>query len=364
MTINLQVPSLKPRSQLVGKTLVSGWTLVEKINSPPGSTGGNFGQGYRAEMGDKIAFVKAIDFVDALSASDPLSELSKLTAIANFEREVLAYCSESGMSKVLKYFGHEYVSCDGSADLLSRVSCLIMEAGTEDLRGYINVKGAGSCAWNLQVMCDVSQAIFQLHRGLIAHQDIKPSNVISVKGRAGQPEVMKVGDLGRVVRRNQAGPFDTQAWPGDRQYCPPERWYGYTPSDWCDARDSADAYMLGSLLIFLFTGATLQTLVKPHIPDSFKPNQWTGRYDDDLLPVLVDAHIKVLNESLLPCLLPEIADGVMDIAKNLTHPDPLKRGDKNSRKETGRPVGIDRVFQKMRMLSLRSAAIERGGRRA
>jgi hypothetical protein len=60
MTINLQVPSLNPRSQLVGITLTSGWTLVEKISSPPESTGGNFGQGYRAEMGEKIAFVKAI----------------------------------------------------------------------------------------------------------------------------------------------------------------------------------------------------------------------------------------------------------------------------------------------------------------
>src|SRR5450830_972585 len=192
-----------PKSQLLGKILTSGWMLAERLEPSKGSSGGNFGIGYRATKGNEIAFVKAIDFVEALNAADPLQELTKLITIANFEKDVLSYCADHGMSKVLRYIGHEYISADGSNNPLERVSCLIMEAGTEDLRRLVNANGAASCAWNLQVLRDVALAISQLHKGGIAHQDIKPSNVIEVIDSENGGNTMKVGDLGRVIRRQQ-----------------------------------------------------------------------------------------------------------------------------------------------------------------
>lgn len=352
-----------PKSELLGKTLASGWLLTERLEPSKGSSGGTFGVGYKATKGNEIAFVKAIDFVDALNAADPLLELTKLSNIANFEKDVLSYCAERAMSKVLKFIGHEYLSSDGSNNPLTRVSCLIMEAGTEDLRRLFNTKGAASCAWNLQVLRDVSQAISQLHKGGIAHQDIKPSNVIEVASSGGGGKIMKVGDLGRVVRREHSGPFDGLHWPGDGRYSPPERWYGYIPPDWSDARDASDAYMLGSLLVYLFTGTTIQSLVFNHIPPAFTPGTWTGSFDQDLMPVLVDVHSRVLNEHLLPQLAPAVADGIFAIAKSLTNPDPLKRGDINARKQIGRPVGIDRIHQKLNALALAAMADERGKKR-
>jgi serine/threonine protein kinase len=353
-----------PKSQLLGKTLASGWTLIERLEPSKGSSGGNFGVGYKATKGNEVAFVKAIDFVEALNADDPLLELTKLSAIANFEKEVLAFCAERRMSKILRYIGHEYISSDDSNNPLTRVSCLIMESGTEDLRRLLNTSGAASCAWNLQVLKDVALAISQLHKAGIAHQDIKPSNVIEVATSIQGKNAMKVGDLGRVVRRTQAGPFDGLAWPGDPRYAPPERWYNYIPADWSDARDASDAYMLGSLMIYLFTGATLQSLVVNILPSAFLPGTWSGSFDQDLMPVLVDVHLRVLNEHLLPRLDPALADAIYAIARNLTHPDPFKRGDANARKQAGRPVGMDRLHQKLMAIVFRSMAIERGKRPA
>ncbi len=353
-----------PKDSLLGMTLSSGWTLVEKLVPSTGSTGGNFGVGYKATKGAAIAFVKAIDFTAAISAVDPIQELGNLAAEANFEKDVLAYCSERNMSRVMRYFGHEYVSADGSSNPLSRVSCLIMEAGERDLRRLVHANGLSSCAWNLQVLSDVGMALSQLHGGGIAHQDIKPSNVIEVIQKEGKNQrTMKVTDLGRVVRKGTTGPFDGKQWPGDSRYSPPERWYGYVPPNWSDARDAADAYMLGSLLLYLFTGLSLQSLVFSIIPDPFKPGPggWTGRFDeDDLLAVLSDAHAKVLNDSLLPSLTPEIADRIMAIAVELVAVDPAKRGDKRARRQHGQPVGIDRIQQKINNLAKIAAAIERG----
>ena len=362
MSVPASAIPVSPKSQLVGTTLASGWLLIEKLEPSQGSSGGTFGVGYKAQKGDEIAFVKAIDFVDAISATDPLMELTKLSSLANFEKDVLLYCAQRGMTKVLRFIGHEYISSDQN-NPLARVSCLIMEACTEDLRRLFNTKGVGACAWNLQVLRDVSLAIAQLHKGGIAHQDIKPSNVIEVVGNGKSSKTMKVGDLGRVVRREHTGPFDTLFWPGDRRYSPPERWYGFVPRDWSDARDASDAYMLGSLMVYLFTGATLQSLVFNLIPQAFQPGTWTGSFDQDLMPVLVDAHSKVLNEHLLPQLQPAIADEVFAVAKCLSNPDPLKRGDINSRKQIGRPVGIDRIHQKLNALALKAMAIERGEKR-
>lgn len=362
---NLQTTALlTPKSLLLNKTLASGWLLYERIEPTKDSTGGNFGVGYKASKDGQLAFVKAIDFVKAMESAERLDKLAELTAIAMFERDVLAYCTNNGMSKVIKYLGHEYISSDGSTDPMKQVFCLIMEAGNDDLRRLIGANGLSSCAWNMHVMRDISQAVAQLHKGGIAHHDIKPSNVISFGEKTTSPKEMKVGDLGRVVRKEKVGPFDSGWWPGDHQYCPPERWYGNIrgaiPHGWNNSREAADAYMLGSLLVYLYTGVSLQSLVFSHISPAFLPGTWTGDYNGDLLPVLVDAHARVLSESLLPQLTPEVADEVIEIAKNLTHPDPCKRGDKKARMQLQNPLGIDRIQQKFAMLAHRCVAIERG----
>lgn len=355
------VAPLTPKSQLLGKTLDSGWTLVEQFTPASHSTGGNFGVGYKATRGDEIAFVKAVDFVAALMDPEPLQAMQSLLNEATFEKDVLAFCADQKMSRVLKFLGHEYFNPGNPIDVHNRVSCLVMELGRDDLRGMVHKTAVRSFTWNLQVMRDVAQALAQLHRGGIAHQDIKPSNVISVDGATGAAaSQVKVGDLGRVVRRGQPGPFNGLAWPGDRRYMPPERWYGHVPTDWTDAREASDAYMLGSLMLFLCTGASLQMLVFQAIPEPFRPGTWMGGFDQDLLAVLQDAHTKTLATHLMPTVPAPLQDEVMALAKALTNPNPLERGDPRARRQIGHPVGIDRLYQRFMALAARSAAFDRG----
>jgi len=356
--------STSPKHNLLGMSLASGWTLDEVLIATPGSSGGAFGVGYRASRGTEKAFVKAVDFWDALNAPDPFVELAKLTQMNLFERDVLAYCMSQRMTRVLRYFGHEYLWVGAQTDPMNRVSCLVMEAGTTDLRRLIVANGLANCAWNMHVLADVALAVAQLHSRDIAHQDLKPSNVIAFgEALPGGPSQMKVGDVGRVVRKDTPGPYDAFSWPGDDRYSPPERWYGYVPADWCDSREAADAYMLGSLLFFLFTGTPLQVAVINAIPAPFRPGIWTGRFDQDLKPVLVAAHAEVLLENLKPLVMPEVSDLVMAIERSLTDPVPETRGDTRARRQLGRPVGIDRLQQRVAAVAAQCAAIERGRRR-
>jgi serine/threonine protein kinase len=349
-------PKLTPKHQLLNVTLASGWKLVEQLQKTPGLSGGNFGVGYRASMGNRVAFVKVVDFMAAIKEPDPLVAMQILVNQAQFEREVLEYCTTKGMTRIISYFGHEYYMLN-PADPYSQVSCLIMEAGDKDLRHLVHKDGLSTYEWNMQVMRDISQAIAQLHNGRIAHGDIKPSNVITTNKASTE---VKVSDLGRVVRSDQPGPFDSMRWTGDPNYMPPEGWYGNIlgamPTGWNNTREATDAYMLGNLLVYLFTGASLQSLVIKEIPSGYKPGEWTGNYDDNLKAVLIDAHSKVLNKYLAPELNGSIKDAVMAIARDLTHPDPTRRGDKRARGHLHKLVGIDRISQKFEELAIRSAA--------
>lgn len=353
--------NLSPAHLLVGHTLCCGWKLVQIMSRAPGGTGGNFGVGYIAEKNGERAFVKAIDFVDALSSGNPLKELADLTSRANFEREALEFCGIKRMSKVVRLIAHEYVS---ASNPMNQVSCLVLEFGEGDLRGKISSRTTQAASWKLAVLRDVALAIDQLHRNGIAHQDIKPSNVISIPTSLNREIVdMKLGDLGRVIRKSTAGPYDELPWPGDFQYSPPERWYGLRPSEWQDKREASDAFMLGSLIFFLFTGVTVQLLLLPQLPELFKPDNWRGGYSQELILVLRDAQAKIISSSLKPNIPAQIADELIEIVRQLTEPDPKLRGDPKARRQIGHPVGMDRFHPRLLHLSNKASINERVGLR-
>lgn len=126
-----------PQANAHRSDFVQRLTLVEQLQKSPDATGGNFGVGYRATRESETAFVKAVDFVKAMGEPDPMAELLKLTSDAKFEQDVLAYCTKHGMSRVMRNPGDEYLQLDPN-DLMSQVSCLIMEVGDEDLRRLMN----------------------------------------------------------------------------------------------------------------------------------------------------------------------------------------------------------------------------------
>lgn len=60
-----------------------------RLAATAGSSDGTFGIGYKASRGTEEAFVKAIDFWEALNSPDPIAELGKLSQVDLLERDVL-----------------------------------------------------------------------------------------------------------------------------------------------------------------------------------------------------------------------------------------------------------------------------------
>ena len=112
---------LSPASLLTGQTLPSGWKLVQQLAKLPGGSGSNFCVGYIAEREGKRAFVKAIDFVKALKATDPIAELGKLTSLATFEREAMELCEAQNLSRLIRLISFEYVNLDPTMNPMNQV---------------------------------------------------------------------------------------------------------------------------------------------------------------------------------------------------------------------------------------------------
>ncbi len=349
-----------PASLLTGQTLPSGWNLVQQLAKAPGGSGSNFCVGYIAERSGQKAFVKAIDFVKALKAPDPIAELGKLTSLATFEREAMELCETQNLSRLIRLISFEYVNLDPALSPMSQVYCLIMEIGAGDLRKQLSHVGVFSCSAVFSILSDVALGMSQLHRHGVAHQDVKPSNVISMTDMSvPKDSLFKVGDLGRVVRKDKMGPYDAYPWPGDGNYAPPERWYGLVPSQWTDARESSDAYMLGSLVFFLLTGTPLQPILAGRMPTMMLPGTWTGGYTEPLILVIRSLQLNIVANTLVPRLPASLRDAVVASVKELIEPDPYKRGDRRARSQLGNPVGLERFVPRFRQLSIQAGILER-----
>lgn len=352
-----------PAQLLEGITLPSGWVLVERLKRAPGSSGSNFGTGYKARRTvdgkTERAFIKAMDLARAFGAPDPFAEMFKLTAESEFERRALEHCKDRRLSRLIQLISWEYVNQDPAGNPLNQVLCLIMEIGDGDIRKQLTRTGALPTSAILHVLEDTALGMAQLHRNGIAHQDVKPSNVISMTDMSNAAKnLFKVADLGRIVRKGMTGPYDTYPWPGDGNYQPPERWYGFVPPQWPDAREASDAYMLGSLACFLFCGVPMQPLLGREIPPAMLPGTWAGGYNDSLIQVLRSKQSSILATTIAPTINERVRDGVIAIINELVEPDPLKRGDKRARAQTGAP-GLDRFQSRFKQLRLHAAIDEK-----
>ena len=349
-----------PADHLEGIALSSGWIIGKRLVRPLGASGGNFGICYLAQRGGESAFVKALDFRRAFHENDFLTAINTLSSQVLWEKDVMEFCRDSSMSRVVRLLDYEdLILPESGDDHTKKVCCLVFEIGEGDLRSKFDVSNNPKYSWRLRVLRDVALALDQLHRKGIAHLDVKPSNVISVMD--GKIQIMKLADLGRSIRKGKSGPFDNALWPGDQGYMPPEKWYGYNSSLWNDEREAADAYLLGSLFVFIITGMPFNALLHNETPDAFKHNTYRGDFDAQLIDVLRQAQMKALAIHVFPALPDSHREEIQAMIVDLTNPDPKKRGDRLARR--GVIVGIDRFHQKLQRISQR-VAFEEGQRLA
>ncbi len=323
---------------LSGRTLEGQWTITTpvgwKIDPATGAvvhnddgSGGNFSACYfveRQEGGKTIkAFLKGIDISRALNATDILQALKDIVDTANFEKELLKLCGDKKMDRVVLALATGDINL--GPNIQDRVPYIIFELADGDVRRRLRlVSDRIRAAWTLRAVHNATVGLSQLHAAHVAHQDIKPSNLLNFEAAS----VFKLGDVGRALMEGVPVPHGAFGIAGDPTYAPPELLYGWRDPDWRARRLGCDLYLLGSLVCFFFLGQGTTPLLMKELAPEHRParfgGSWAGNYQD-VLPFVRRAFSAVLTDLDEAAPL-GVREEVVAAVRELCEPDMATRG--------------------------------------
>lgn len=340
---------LTPAENLESVVLKNGWVVGSKLVKSKAGTGGAFSTGYFVTHPDgRVGFLKAMDYSRAFGAPDFLDRMKSLADTYIFEREICVKCQAAGVTRVIHAIDHGFV--EGSGAPMTRVEYLIFERADCDVREFLDRQPDFDVAFALRTLHGISAALQQMHGADMAHQDVKPSNVLVFAAE----RKWKLGDLGRAWAKGIPAPHDAAPFAGDPNYAPIELCYAIAMSDQ-DKRFGYDMYLLGSLVVFLFCRVHINALILKHLPPVFANHRSTY---NDALPYLQAAFTDALREfaSHVPQTMQE---RLVTIVTELCNPDYTMRG--NPVKTGQNRYSLARYISQFDLLS-RQAEIENGVR--
>lgn len=331
-------------------TLNSGWHVMEKPERDPNQSGSNFSVGYIVEKDGETCFMKAFDFAGFLSLAVPncdsgdidvIDVMNDMTNAFIYERDLSKHCMDKHVTKVsfVKESGQEIIK----GFSIPIVPYLIFDLAEGDVRKTLHFSTDLDYAWRFKSLHDIAVGLKQLHTIDVSHQDLKPSNVLIFKSES------KLGDLGRSICKNMDGPYSKRAFTGDRTYAPPEIWYQYYEKDWNKRVFATDCYMLGSLVVFYFTGISMTALLRKHIPDNFSWERWRGTFEE-IVPYLENAFTCALSEFESNITRSDFKAELKQLVQYLCNPFPEKRGHPKNVLSKGNNYSIERFVTTLDVL--------------
>ena len=328
-----------PAQDLEGRELPSGWRVVKAVTRSPNSTGGNFSHGYIVvDSKGRKAFLKALDFSLAFKSPDPAQSLKNMTEAFVFERDLCKTCSNRNLKRVTVAIDDGVIKTDSIP-----VQYLIFELAQGDVREYLRFQQKFDIAWTLRTLHHTAVGLNQLHSAGIAHQDLKPSNVLVFDDGS------KVADLGRAASKHATSPHDDYEIAGDRSYAPPELLYHFVSSDWNPRRYGCDIYHLGSIIAFFFSGVQMTALIADKIALGYHWQDYKGSYEE-ALPYVRAAFGEGL-QAIRDDFPPAIRDTLLGVIRQLCDPDPKLRGNPRIRQEGRNQYSLDKYISQFDLLA-------------
>ncbi len=162
-----------------------------------------------------------------------------------------------------------------------------------------------------------------------------------------------MADLGSASLKGRVCPRDDKHFAGDPSYAPPELLYGYLDPDWAKRRLGCDAYLLGSMIVFMFTGLSFTGLLLSKMSAEHHPRNWTGSYKE-VLPYLQDAFGLALQSFASTLAVLSAPPELTELVKFLCEPDLSFRGHPQNRIGHVARLSLERFVSRLDLLALRA----------
>ena len=327
-----------------GQILEDGWVICGVRAKSLGNTGACHSVGFTVEHPDgRKAFMKVLEPTPdpTLEGREQLKELERRLAVFNYECDLMEKCMNHRIRRVIKAIAQGSIALRGFPH---EVHYILLELADNDLREHANLKNTLDTALNMKILHQVALGVEGLHFYSIAHQDLKPSNVLMFDGRTA-----KIGDLGHAHDRGTPRPGINGILAGDPAHAPLEQLYAYKLTEWPARRLAPDLYLLGSLCVFMFTNLSLTAQIDGQLRPEHHWDVWSDSYTE-VLPYLREAWDAVLEE-FSECLEPDIRDELTTLTRYLTNPDPKKRGHPKNHASGGSNYNIRRICSRFEVLA-------------
>ncbi len=335
--------------KLIGVSLQRDFVIESARVPTPHATGSCQSTGYIARTRDgRQAFVKVLDTTVDRNADDPVADLKVRLDAFYYERNLLAKTLERRMSRVVRAIASGEVPAAELGPGHNPTYYLLFELADGDLREHVELSRRFDIAYRIRVLHQAATGLQQLHYSQIAHQDVKPSNVVTFATQG-----VKLADLGHAHDKAVPRPGKHHLIAGDPAYAPPEQLYGYEVADWVIRRFAADLYQLGSLGAFLFTGVGATALLGGHLRPEHHWDVWLGGHYGDILPHLIEATEAVLDETA-NTIEPLVRSELTTLLRYLLDPDPERRGYPQNLAGAGARLGLERFVSRFNVLAQRA----------
>lgn len=336
-------------NNLLGKTLNSGWKVIKKVEKETYQTGRFFSVCYEVEKDNEICFLKAFDFNKFFQIAEPNKKIVDVMAdmlnAYRYEKQLSDFCRNKHVTKV--FFVRDAGEENVEGYTISVVPYLIFDLAEGDVRKNLHFSEKLDNTWRLKSLHDIAVGLKQLHYIEVSHQDLKPSNILIFKGES------KIGDLGRSICKSISSPYEKTPFTGDFNYAPPEIMYGYYLENWYDRVFSTDCYLLGSMVVFYFTGISMTAMISKHIPYDFRYDVWQGSFED-IIPYILNAFSKTLNEFENSINDDYLKRELRWIVERLCYPIPEERGHPKNIIMMGSSYNLERFISKFDFLHKKS----------
>ncbi len=311
---------LGPAELLEGHVLNGRWKVLEARHRNPGGTGQSRSSCYLGECSKshERVFIKAFDFRHR-EIQGNIKELSWMLDEFINEAEVLEYCNGKKLSRATRFIEKGVVTVSGEP-----VHYIVCEHAEWTIRdAFPPGEETIPLHTKLIVIRDLISAVRQLNGAGIAHQDVKPSNAVIVKG---ERDTLKMTDFGSAsCSERKAPPHDALNCVGELTYAPYERLYG-AAGTWYQRRIGCDMFLVGCFAFTMVVGVPVTPVVLHGIPAELRPDVFTGSSYSEVLPDLIEHHFKLIPEFTKAILPESICEPFTKAVLELCHPDPAKRG--------------------------------------